>query len=357
MTAALLAGVRSVIVSARRWIHLTQEPTGTWTDFRIGVGGCSDEWVTAYVCDVLERWRAGYDDSSAALARAALRRLQRRDGGWGYNQRIPSDADTTGFAVLALCRGQAQFDRAASMEFLLSTHDKDAGGFRTYRSPTELALLYRNHPVRATQSFEGWCSSHAEVTASALEALFTLGDEDSEQVRTATAYLLSMQNENGCWTGYWTTDFYYPTCRVVRALTRLQLGRKIAWVPLVNAFIGQQRCDGSWSAKDTDYGCPLRTALAIETLSCAPVLHLDAIEKAVRWLDNDRNPEGHWICRDPFLRVPPPNVTDPDEYEGWAEDGSGLGTIYADHRGILTTATVVSALEALHHRIASTVSY
>lgn len=353
MTGQALSELRSLVETARRWTGRSQSCAGTWSDFKIGVGGRSDEWVTAYVCDAIDRWRTQHDGHSGASARAALRRVQRRDGGWGYNQRIPSDADTTGLAVLALCHVQTEFDRAASVEFLLSSHDEDLGGFKTYRSPVELEALYRDHPVRAMQSFGGWCSSHVEVTASVLEALQALGCGDSKQARTASAFLLSMQDGNGCWTGYWAMDAFYPTCRAVRALTHLRLGGKIDWTRLVDTLLAQQRPDGSWTARDADQGCPFRTALAIETLCHAPVLHVEAIGRAVTWLRFARYPEGHWTCRYPFMRVPPPDVTEPDEYVGWSEDRSGLGATYADCNGILTSATVISALQALHHRMSS----
>lgn len=353
MTSPQLSGVRSLVETAILWIDRAQGSSGTWTDFRIGVGGRSDEWVTAYVCDAVDRWHAGRLRPSAASACAALRGAQRRDGGWGYNQRIPSDADTTGLAAMALYHGKARFDQAASIAFLLSSHDEELGGFRTYRSSAELADLYRDHPVRAAQSFRGWCSSHVEVTASVLEALWALGRQDAKQARTASAFLLSMQNANGCWTGYWAIDFFYPTCRVVRALTRLELGRHVLWPRLVDAVLVQQRPDGSWTARDAEQGCPFRTALAIETLCHAPVLHVEAIGRAVRWLRFARNAEGHWNCRYPFMRVPPPDVTEPDDYVGWREDGSGLGATYADCNGILASATVISALQALDHRMSS----
>lgn len=348
-----LPDVRSLVDTAILWINQAQSSSGTWSDFRIGVGGHSDEWVTAYVCDAVDRWDAECFRPSAAGARSALQDAHRRDGGWGYNKRIPSDADTTGLAVMALCNGHAHFDHAATIAFLLSSHDEELGGFRTYRSSAELADLYRGHPVRATQSFRGWCSSHVEVTASVLEALWALGRQDSKQARTASAFLLSMQNANGCWTGYWAVDFFYPTCRAARALTCLELGRHILWPRLVDAVLMQQRPDGGWAARDADQGCPFRTALAIETLCLAPILHTVEIGRAVMWLRSARNSEGHWICRYPFMRVPPPDVTAPDEYIGWSEDGSGLGALYADPHGILTSATVISALQALYYRVSS----
>jgi len=356
MTTMVLSVIDSLLKTAGRWMDGMQGSAGSWSDFQIGVGGRSDEWVTAYVCDAIDGWQSSGRSNSAAIARAALRRVQRRDGGWGYNERIPSDTDTTGLAVLALSRDQTAFDRTAAVRFLLSSHDDEIGGFRTYRSPQELADLYRDHPVRTTQSFEGWCSSHTEVTASALEALVALGHENSQQGRMATAYLLSKQNANGYWTGYWATDLFYPTCRAVRALARVQVRGKVRWSRLVDALLDRQRPDGSWTAESAEHGCAFRTALAIETLCHAPVYYGDAIERAVQWLHLAMSPDGHWTSGYPFMRVPPPQITNPDKYDGWGPDGSGIGAVYCDQNGILTSATVISAIHGVHHRVSTEIS-
>lgn len=348
--------VASIVEVARRWIDAIQSPDGTWRDFDIGlVGGRSHEWVTAYVCDAVNRWDASHGGDSGANGRAALRRAQRSDGGWSYNERIPSDADTTGLAVLALCRGETPFNRTASIDFLMASHDGENGGFRTYRSVGELAALYSDNPTaRAPMSFEGWCSSHLEVTASALEALAALGRGLTKRSRTATAFLLRSQDAAGYWSGYWSTDFFYPTCRAVRALTRLGVGQEIRWAQLVDTLLTWQRADGSWTALGAEHGCAFRTGLALETLSYATVFCREAVERAVEWLRQEMTSDGHWTCREPFMRVPPPNVIQPDQYTGWGKAGSGTGSTYLDNRSILTSATVVSALAAAHSRLSET---
>jgi hypothetical protein len=53
------------------------------------------------------------------------------------------------------------------------------------------------------------------------------------------------------------------------------------------------------------------------------------------------------------LRIPPPDVEDPERYERWVLHGRGGGSILLDGRAIFTTATVVAALGRTAHVLGS----
>ena len=142
-----------------------------WTDFDSS-SGSSDVWVTAYVLARLAQIPAAY------VAPAKRRKVQESlewllanrnvDGGWGYNTKSQSDADSTAWAILALRRLKRDVPESA-LEIVRRCRRPD-GGF---------ALL----PESAAG--EPICkASSSEITALAINAL---GAPDA----AATEFLVS----------------------------------------------------------------------------------------------------------------------------------------------------------------------
>jgi hypothetical protein len=89
---------------------------------------------------------------------------------------------------------------------------------------------------------------------------------------------------------------------------------------------------------------PFERAFALRTLlvgSSEPASH----RSTLALLLGSQGPDGSW---DPSarLRIPPPEVVDPDRYEAWAEGGRGGGSVQSDHNACFTTAAVLLALAA-----------
>jgi squalene-hopene/tetraprenyl-beta-curcumene cyclase len=269
---------------------------------------------------------------------------QRPNGGWGYNCKIPADADSTSFAIRAALEDKMECgDLGAACEFLLGHRDENIGGFKTYSSESELQKMDRE-VGREGRSFAGWCSPHLEVTASVLESLSMATSAERTEVRSAVSFLERSQDKNGLWKGYWATDAYYPTYRTVVALRRVRPSPSFfGFEHTIRTLTAEQHKDGSWRPCSSTGGCPIRTALAAETL-----LLVDPKEQrmgaATQWLLDEQRQDGSWASIRPFLRIPPPHVLSPDEYQDWGSDGKGHGAMYIDTKSVLTTSTVVSYL-------------
>src|SRR5215208_4821588 len=139
---------------------------GWWQDFDT-TRGLSDEWVTGYVGAALAavpRARA------AQAAREAWRLLMTRrqwSGGWGFNPKVPPDADSTQCVLrLAHAIGTGRSPRARRGHRLLARHIQPSGGIATYSASGPalfylvadnlLSLLRRKPRV----SFRGWSAAH-----------------------------------------------------------------------------------------------------------------------------------------------------------------------------------------------------
>lgn len=326
------------------FLRCCQQSDGAWSDFNISIWGSSDEWVTAYVCCALRNVNSPRLQESTSRAARAISVRQRPNGGWGYNNRIPPDADSTSFAIRALFGLSSSWNYEKAQAFLMGHRGRCLDGFKTFSSEEELQSLDR-HSGRENRSFVGWCSSHLEVTASVVESLCTLRPDEADQLRSTINFIEKSQKSDGLWTGYWMTDVFYPTCRAVLALRRFRPASDRRFRPTSRALSAKQHRDGSWRPLGESLGCPFRTALAAETLLLIDSKAVST-EAATNWLLGHQRPDGSWASAAPFLRIPPPHVLAPDEYKGWGADGSGRGAMYVDIRRTLTTATVVSYLAA-----------
>ncbi len=317
-----------------------QGDNGTWSDFDIGIWGSSDDWVTAYVCCALNEVKSDIAEELLLHAYRAIATRQRSNGGWGYNERIPPDADSTSFAVRALLEKPSGADLTSAKAFLLRHLDTLNGGFKTYSSQDDLRELYGESAGEA-RSFAGWCSTHVEVTASALETLSMLGFDDLDRIMSSVTFLENSRTAEGLWNGYWATDAYYPTYRSVSALGRFRFTCDLPFAEVSTVLKGKQRSDGAWAPLALTKGCPFRTALAAQTLLLIDG-NSDATEAATQWLLDQQRPDGFWITNAAYLRIPPPDILSPDEYLDWGSNGSGAK--YVDVQGVLTTVTVISYL-------------
>jgi hypothetical protein len=265
--------------------------------------------------------RAGADRAALDRAADALLAAQSPDGGWGYHESVPTDADSTACALLFLAllgRDGPSIRRAASC---LVSHQRSSGGVATYG---EAGPIRRFMGVGWWMRFGGWCSPQLEVTATAGRALAAAAaDGRSAAGRAAWRYVRTRQRADGSWGSYWWTTPHYATQQAVELATAL--GDR---EPLVRAA-GWAR-----SALADDLGA-FATALTTSILLDAGADARRAVDRLVPLQDED----GGWPSA-PIMRIPYPGDADPDR----PRRRGFRGLLVADQHRTFTTAACVAAL-------------
>lgn len=309
---------------------------GLWMDFRVNDG--SDEYVTAYVGTIL----AGSGmERAVALAREAWksfgpRNFFDRSGGWGWNQFLPEDADSTAWGLkYAISLGLGDTMRAHAAADFLRLHLTLDEGLASYTATTAFSeLMRKNMPPDVS----GWLAAHPCVTAAA--ALIPSFND------TLVPYLLRNQLPHGGWGAYWTTDTVFTTAFAIEALHmhgpfvhRDAIARAGEWVS------GLVRETGCVTSSRHPSGSPFATALALRALTgTGNREHGPAMRKMADWLVHSQKRQGCWTAS-ATLRVPAPWI----RASCRSADLTGHDTehsipVYTDPLAVFTTATVFDAL-------------
>ncbi|MFZ9847233.1 MAG: hypothetical protein ACO3EE_03650 [Flavobacteriales bacterium] len=169
-----------------------QNQLGLWLDYYLPAG-YSDEWVTAYVANLLKEF---FDNDatkkSIESAHATLLNKWRENGGLGYNASVPCDSDSTAW-FLHLHNLLTKNEDKSAMLNLYRNVDKGLG---TYMKNDPAIKAYTQQNFDA--NFSGWEKSHDCVSSAA--ACF---DEQSLK------YIIHKIHHNICLQSYWwKSDFY-----------------------------------------------------------------------------------------------------------------------------------------------------
>lgn len=307
---------------------------GAWSDFHT-LFGASTDWVTAFVACAVHQATRGHDMAPRALS--ALRDGQRANGGWGFNQRVPSDADSTAWALLALARGGGlQAGHAAGRDYLLRHQDAMTGGFATYAAEDGI-------DDAIGLAAPGWSQPHPCVTAVALQALLAVGAQrEDEPVVRAVRYLLQAQGPTGSWEGYWWSGCGYATHQALRALAA---AHRSPDDPGMRTLMETQRTDGSWSDPLAhDRPSVFETAFSMLALrhGANPGARA-AIERGTTWLVDAQAHDGGWASV-PMLMIPAPAARRRRLSARWRPGGLGSGVVVADQHRLFTSAAALMAL-------------
>jgi hypothetical protein len=154
----------SAIDRGTRFLLGKQAGDGLWHDFQTPAGEAS-LWPTGFVGTALHLASAPAD--SLQHAGDALLTAQNDDGGWGYNEDVPTDADSTAWALLLL-GGLGRPTPSSAVDCLIAHQPSENGGVATYSDPE---AIRRFMGMARWMPFRGWCSPHIEVTAAAGRAL------------------------------------------------------------------------------------------------------------------------------------------------------------------------------------------
>jgi squalene-hopene/tetraprenyl-beta-curcumene cyclase len=317
LSAARVKQASLALERGRRFLLAMQGTDGLWRDFMTPAGEAS-EWPTGFVATALHL--AGTDASTLEWAADALVARQNDDGGWGYNEDVPSDADSTACVLLFLAltgRRESACARAASC---LVRHQRRDGGVATYDDP---GPIRRFMGVGRWWRFDGWCSSQTDVTATAGRALAAVGR--SAEANAAWRYIRSRQRDDGSWSSYWWTSPHYATQQAVELAVSFgdhdAVGIATGWV------LRTQGLDA------------FATALSLSVLLDAGMSG-EAVEGAIAQLAALQEDDGGWPSH-PIMRIPLPGDTDPDRRRLVR---IGHGIVVRDQHRTFTSAACVAAL-------------
>jgi hypothetical protein len=287
-------------------------------DFEHGV---SDEWSTAYVGAALAALPDERARRAVSWAWQLLSGRRQAWGGWGWNVRLPLDADSTAWGLrLAGHLGCGNAARAVAARHVLAQHLFTHGGITTYREEH----FYRTAPYpEAVTRMRGWFEAHTCVTAAvAFLAEFAV---------PCRRFLRQAQHATGHWVGYWWCDDAYTTALAVEALAQSAEPSDRRAVQLAVRWAADRI-----SPSGAVYSTALRADSAFATACCVHILALadDArvrrqLARAVAWLTERQTDQGSW--EPAALMILTPHEPRP--------------TIILDRQSLFTTATVLKCLQ------------
>ncbi len=294
------------------YILSRQHADGSWIDWELPPGQ-SSTWTTAYVGGKLTSLESPYRDRASSATAIASQWLTGRmfpDCGWGYNEQVDSDADSTALAILFLAsEGRTVADSSYSC---LERFQCEDGGFATFRGRPDLGT---------------WAISHPDVTPSALLALKTKYAATTQAINLGLQFVLNQRTSAGIWKSFWWTTFLYSTERSLSLFeaVRLELDLQVTRKTLLH----------------TRPQNPFESALLLSSLLWLPDIAKDQdVWPLVDRLVADQALDGSWSSP-PMLRV-----TRRDCREPWKPGDPD--PLFRDQNRLFTTATVMNAFSNLH---------
>jgi|SRR3989344_377942 len=296
------------VEKAKYFLLSGRDSFGLWNDFKSQTHGESIDWVSSYIG--LSLLQSGISISELELTAQSISERQNRGyGGWGYNQKIVPDADSTAFAILFLSNFRYNLDQAK--DFLLK-HQKSNGSFGTFL-PELIRQYYRIPPE---MSVEGWCSGIPDITAIALQVL-----KDGDNI---FKYLKKAQDEKGFWRTYWYNNNIYSTVHVIKAIKKYDSGLE---VKKAQDWLVRQKIIPE---------VPFYIALSLQGLLINGSF-TEEIQKRINKLLNLQQEDGSWRTY-PILRFPMPSNLEPwKDASRWREETK-------DQNRFFTTATCLQTL-------------
>jgi hypothetical protein len=305
--------------NAVSFLKSNQYPDGKWTDFDLEVG-CSTAWITAYVARALHR----EPQAKPNVRKACDWLLTNFRQGWGYNERVPIDCDSTAWGILALKSAEMMLPISGS-ELLKQFRNSDG--------------LYQTFSGR--EAGDHWGDTHLDVSVIALKALLSSDPLDVDAV-FQTAECIVELGEKGLWQAYWWNDQMYAVAHALESLaeveswlrreaTRLDEHCREIFATRITALKRIWRNKRVVSGPSSD---PFEVALRLKVAVFTDVSQ-DLISEATGVLLSLQQPDGRWHG-EKKLRVTNRLVGRP-----WEDLNSG--PLFADINDVFTTAAVIDA--------------
>ncbi len=309
-----IKGLKRALALSLEYILSRQSHDGSWTDWDLPPGQ-SSIWTTAFVGCKLTSLSGSLRERASVSTDLGSQWLKERmfpDGGWGYNEEVGSDADSTSLAIQFLSSEGRSIPQGCYAR--LQSFQCADGGFSTYRDQPDLG---------------SWAVSHADVTPSAVLAMMTKGDPDSETVDRGLQFVLNHRTSAGIWQSFWWNSFLYSTERSLSLLHAMGMN--------IDLRVTQE------TLLHTRPQHPFDSALLVSSLLWLPGNPQDQeLADLVDELIQNQKSDGSWESG-PMLRV-----TRRDCFETWK-----LGDpdkLFRDQNHLFTTATVIDALSKVYTR-------
>jgi hypothetical protein len=319
------------LTRAADWLRAQQSRNGAWRDFWTP-SGASDEWITAYVGSALALANDAATRAAAVRAWSYLEMTQHSDGGWGYTASVPSDADSTSWALVLAQRIGKGSSRCARKALAWLQSARRPGGMPTYRDAGEIREYVQAPP---SMDFSGWTQVHACVTAVAA------------QVRPLSALLVAdvraHQQADGSWRGYWWFEDSYATAMSVAALA--------SSVPSLRQADASVEHAGCWAQRQLKEGVPSPFSLSLLVMIRLAAGEHSKTELAAysNALANGQQSDGRWRGA-ALLRIPRPDTLEPASvrsWQRWCGSPPPFNVYSPDQCDIFTTATAYLALQTM----------
>jgi|GEM_PF-3064306 len=300
--------------AATRFILKRQSPGGSFWDLAVSVGS-SGPWLTGLVGEALlqvsEVAQISRIDVALRAAADYLERARQPDGGYGYNESLPPDCDSTAHALWFLLRMSRALPPQSQTQL------------EAFRDARGAFLTYIGSPPG-----HSWGLLHHDVHPAGVRAMGLISGVDSPAVVQGIELMLASCNTDPVWPAFWWTTRAYGAYVNLACLEELgQLGR----LPTAARSRLWHRLE------PTD---PLRCALTIligDILKVSPTEPLMA--KALDQLLGSQLSDGGWMGSRSL------QVVNDDCGEPWkVARPEDAGPIYPERKRLLTAALAARAL-------------
>ena len=283
------AEIEGLIERGIEWLNATRNPDG----------GCREAinlnvWDTALSVSSLIVIDGSKWDNEISSACKWLIEVQNPDGGWAFSGMdggfLPSDADDTALATLALLRANS-LCRGELLSHPTASHFAGA----ISRGVDWLLAKQANNGSWATYLPGQGDVGCVSITAHAIEALIEQTGMEAE-IDRACRWLKAQMTSKGYWTDLWLAKNTYGTANAIIALTKAGAQASAEIKSGIRWLESTQNTDGGWG--EDIFGEPTDSTVE-QTGWCTYALLLaypesEAAQKGLDFLLNSQKPDGSW---------------------------------------------------------------
>jgi squalene cyclase len=314
MNTRFTSAVHDAVAAGLEYILGQQNADGSWTEWELPPGQSSC-WTTAfcgYRLRILPPDLAPRAIDAKKRAAEWLLQTEFGGGGWGYNERVGADADSTAYAMLFLSSLGISIPESAYVR--LYRFRQPDGGFSTYQAQYE---------------HDSWGVSHPDVTAIVIHALLAGEFDSRSMLEEGLAYVARQQTAAGLWPSFWWETPLYATAATLALLrwARVRIETEVA--------IDLSKTQHSLLRFQPGNAFEAALLLSSRVHSGLPQ-HSEANRQIVDHLIDSQQRDGSWPS-EPMLRI-----TRRDCFDPW--NHSDAGVRFADPTRLFTTVVVLEAL-------------